>query len=528
MSSNVFGKYLARMFSGQRISQRQSGGYINATEMCKVQEGKKLNAWRRNQNTQAYLVSVSITTGVPIEGLVESKTGSQMAGGGTWIHPRVAVHLAFWVSPEFGNQVMSWASRFISGDLTLVADLVKQHEEANPDTSVLATVTTAGADVQREAHQQMHRVNVLEQENTKLKVRIVQVVDEAKNSLIEIKQSLVQSQARVEELTATGAVHKTTIVHMVAKGATYEATIVDMAAKGKVREAALLDMAGESILAKATIAGLTTKCVEIQQHLSESQRKLNVSLAETKLWHHMFQQCYQELRQTGDAESMPTRYLALHNMTTASCGTKDMLLRDLNHGTFRAIAINFARWQTIWQPTREHMLTVAGSILAVDFDTCTYRTSSTVCWFALFCGVFRTLHKLQHSTYATLDQMLQLTTRFNDCFKPPMFPLNFKLPQQQDLEKILDRTHCTLQPLHRTPMSELKMDDDPSPCRPRRKRRLLPMVDFGEVDLDSIYTFVQTATPEQMDANPSPCRPRRKKLKVKRRLLPMVEVDFEG
>ena len=49
-----------------------------------------------------------------------------------------------WISPEFAVQVMDWIFRLLSGDLTLVEDLVERHEAANAGVQVMATVTAAG------------------------------------------------------------------------------------------------------------------------------------------------------------------------------------------------------------------------------------------------------------------------------------------------------------------------------------------------------------------------------------------------
>jgi hypothetical protein len=57
-----------------------------------------------------------------------------------------------WISPEFGVEVAEWVYRFISGDLTLVHDLVERHETVNVGTRVF---TIAGADISREAHERL-------------------------------------------------------------------------------------------------------------------------------------------------------------------------------------------------------------------------------------------------------------------------------------------------------------------------------------------------------------------------------------
>ena len=145
MNSNGIAKCLTHAFNGHKISQRESDGYINATDMCNVRKGKKMTNWRRNQKTCAYLLAISTTTGIPVHRLVESKAGNHLFGGGTWIHPETAIHLAMWVDDVFAAGVVQWTCRFITGDLTLVNDLVSA-SDAIKGTRSFATITSTADD----------------------------------------------------------------------------------------------------------------------------------------------------------------------------------------------------------------------------------------------------------------------------------------------------------------------------------------------------------------------------------------------
>jgi hypothetical protein len=125
--------------------------------MSKVKKGKLIADWSRNKDTLAFLAALSAYMGIPILELVISVVGGDHSG--SWIHPEAAIHLAMWLDAHFAVEVISWTSRFISGDLTLVHDLVERHEAVNAGTRVLATVTTAGADISCEAHELLHQDN---------------------------------------------------------------------------------------------------------------------------------------------------------------------------------------------------------------------------------------------------------------------------------------------------------------------------------------------------------------------------------
>jgi predicted GIY-YIG superfamily endonuclease len=76
-------------------------GFINATQLCKA-GGKLFGHYKDLKQTQDYLQALSSNIGIPIIGLMESKSGHY---GGTYVHRKVAYHLAQWISPQFAVQV---------------------------------------------------------------------------------------------------------------------------------------------------------------------------------------------------------------------------------------------------------------------------------------------------------------------------------------------------------------------------------------------------------------------------------------
>ena len=103
---------------GINIIARQEDGYINASQLC--QAGKKL--WKnyfQNKNTKAYLEALLESAGIPAGSLIKynSAYGKERA---TWVHRKVAIHLAQWISPVFSVQVTNWVDELlITGQVTL-------------------------------------------------------------------------------------------------------------------------------------------------------------------------------------------------------------------------------------------------------------------------------------------------------------------------------------------------------------------------------------------------------------------------
>ena len=73
--------------------------------MCKA-NGKQWNDYWRTDRATEYLEALSAETGIPVSGLCISTKGG--AYQGTWIHPRVSIDLARWISAEFAVWMDGW------------------------------------------------------------------------------------------------------------------------------------------------------------------------------------------------------------------------------------------------------------------------------------------------------------------------------------------------------------------------------------------------------------------------------------
>ena len=102
------------------VIQRESDGYINATKMV-AGTGRFWNNYFENKETTNVLNEISDNTGIPAisgvdtRGLVDSRRGRN---GGTWVHPRVAIHFAGWISPKFAAAVTDVVDRYTKGEVT--------------------------------------------------------------------------------------------------------------------------------------------------------------------------------------------------------------------------------------------------------------------------------------------------------------------------------------------------------------------------------------------------------------------------
>ncbi len=112
-----------RDFHGTTIHQRNSDGYFDATSMCKA-TGKHFKHYMENQSTTEFINVLSLKVGIPTFKIIEIKLGRY---GGSWIHPKAAIHLAIWCSPEFAVLVSEWVYELLTeGSVSLNPEQSKQ------------------------------------------------------------------------------------------------------------------------------------------------------------------------------------------------------------------------------------------------------------------------------------------------------------------------------------------------------------------------------------------------------------------
>jgi hypothetical protein len=95
-----------RVWHGTPI-QRRSDGWVNASAMCKA-NGKHLPHYMTNDRTTQYLQALSGSVGIPTDLLTKTTMTGPNEHRGTWVHPRLAVDLARWISPAFAVWMDGW------------------------------------------------------------------------------------------------------------------------------------------------------------------------------------------------------------------------------------------------------------------------------------------------------------------------------------------------------------------------------------------------------------------------------------
>ena len=94
------------------IEQRAGDGYINATQLCKV-ASRAWHQYRMDESTGHFLRALSAKMQIDEQQLVQ-QAPKGVSEVDVWVHPKVAVHLAQWLSGDFAVQVSEWVYDWFS------------------------------------------------------------------------------------------------------------------------------------------------------------------------------------------------------------------------------------------------------------------------------------------------------------------------------------------------------------------------------------------------------------------------------
>ena len=98
-------------------------GMVNATMLCKAGK-KRFNHWNTLESTKDLIKALESRAGIPALTLIDVKNGGNNRD--SWIHRKLAYHLAMWISPDFGIQVSNILDTlFTTGEVKLQRPLKK-------------------------------------------------------------------------------------------------------------------------------------------------------------------------------------------------------------------------------------------------------------------------------------------------------------------------------------------------------------------------------------------------------------------
>jgi hypothetical protein len=94
-------------YLGQQAIVMTANGYINMTKVCE-KHGKALFHWNEIKSSKELTKCLSDVSGIPEDKLTVVVKGGKPSDAdfrGTYVHPRLALHIACWISPRVGITV---------------------------------------------------------------------------------------------------------------------------------------------------------------------------------------------------------------------------------------------------------------------------------------------------------------------------------------------------------------------------------------------------------------------------------------
>ncbi len=119
--------YLVYIMFSELISQSQrvSDDYVNVTLWCK-KFNKKWAQFMHLAEAINFIESLALNLKVAKPNLIETKRGK---GGGTWVHPLLAIKIAEWLSPDFEVFVKQTFAAYLKADMTLADSIVERSDD---------------------------------------------------------------------------------------------------------------------------------------------------------------------------------------------------------------------------------------------------------------------------------------------------------------------------------------------------------------------------------------------------------------
>jgi prophage antirepressor-like protein len=94
-------------------------GYVNVTKLCKA-GGKEYKHWKENKESEAVIKAIERSVGIPTDLIIRDIRTGKNESRGTFVHRRLALIIAQWISPDFAVQVADWTEELLLfGSVTL-------------------------------------------------------------------------------------------------------------------------------------------------------------------------------------------------------------------------------------------------------------------------------------------------------------------------------------------------------------------------------------------------------------------------
>jgi hypothetical protein len=161
--------YLSRKLNSDKVTQRLSTGYMSGSDMCKDWSLRLIAGdlslvydliMRYESQNRGMRVLVTMTTAdADVSHEVHVRMHLIHTTTQQYAHPMYRINHD--IDDTETDDSNEWNSRFMSGDLSLVYELVMRYESQNAGMRVMASITTATAGIDRDEHAYLHVLNTV-------------------------------------------------------------------------------------------------------------------------------------------------------------------------------------------------------------------------------------------------------------------------------------------------------------------------------------------------------------------------------
>ncbi|AQN68751.1 putative kilA-n domain protein [Saudi moumouvirus] len=98
-------KYAIGKMGDFKVIIMKKNGFINATNLCKY-VGKDFKHWKENKTAKLLIKELISSAGIPSDEVIMTITGGNITKiRGTYVHPKLIIHIAAWCSAEYALKI---------------------------------------------------------------------------------------------------------------------------------------------------------------------------------------------------------------------------------------------------------------------------------------------------------------------------------------------------------------------------------------------------------------------------------------
>ncbi|AFX93212.1 putative KilA-N domain-containing protein [Megavirus courdo11] len=111
-------KYAIGKMGDFKVIIMKKNGFINATNLCKC-AGKDFKHWKENKTAKILIKELISSAGIPTDEVIMTITGGKITKiRGTYVHPKLIIHIAAWCSAEYALKISDIVIEYHAKEIT--------------------------------------------------------------------------------------------------------------------------------------------------------------------------------------------------------------------------------------------------------------------------------------------------------------------------------------------------------------------------------------------------------------------------